>query len=73
MTDLQHCYDLWSSRGAKFITAPKVHATELRCYVRDPQGYRIELGQTARLLGVRACSQNTREPPTSGADENPAI
>jgi hypothetical protein len=27
---------LWSSRGAKFVTEPEVHATELRCYMRDP-------------------------------------
>jgi hypothetical protein len=39
-------YDLWVSRGAKFITEPKVHATELRCYMRDPDGYLIEVGQT---------------------------
>jgi len=39
-------YDLWVSRGAQFITEPKVHATELRCYMRDPDGYLIEVGQT---------------------------
>ena len=44
--DIRHCYDLWTSRGAKFITEPKVHATELRCYMRDPDGYLIEVGQT---------------------------
>ena len=46
VTDIRRCYDLWSSRGAKFITEPKVHATELRCYLRDPDGYLIEVGQT---------------------------
>jgi lactoylglutathione lyase len=46
VTDLKRYYDLWSSRGAKFITEPKVHATELRCYMRDPDGYLIEVGQT---------------------------
>jgi lactoylglutathione lyase len=46
VTDIRRYYDLWSSRGAKFITEPKVHATELRCYVRDPDGYLIEVGQT---------------------------
>ena len=30
VTDISHYYDLWSSRGAKFITEPKVHATELQ-------------------------------------------
>jgi lactoylglutathione lyase len=39
VTDIRRYYDLWSSRGAKFITEPKVHATELRCYMRDPDGY----------------------------------
>ena len=46
VTDIRRCYDVWSSRGAKFITEPKVHATELRCYMRDPDGYLIEVGQT---------------------------
>ena len=46
VTDIRRYYDLWSSRGAKFITEPKVHARELRCYMRDPDGYLIEVGQT---------------------------
>ena len=46
VTDIKRYYDLWSSRGAKFVTEPKVHATELRCYMRDPDGYLIEVGQT---------------------------
>ena len=46
VTDIRHFYKLWSLRGAKFITEPKVHATELRCYMRDPDGYLIEVGQT---------------------------
>ena len=46
VTDIKRYYDLWSSRGAKFITEPKVHAKELRCYMRDPDGYLIEVGQT---------------------------
>jgi lactoylglutathione lyase len=46
VNDIKRYYELWSSRGAKFITEPKVHATELRCYMRDPDGYLIEVGQT---------------------------
>jgi catechol 2,3-dioxygenase-like lactoylglutathione lyase family enzyme len=46
VTDIRRCYDLWSSRGATFITEPKVHKTEVRCYMRDPDGYLIEVGQT---------------------------
>src|SRR5262249_1460030 len=51
VTDIRRYYDLWSSRGARFITEPKVHATELRCYIRDPDGYLIEIGQTTTTAG----------------------
>lgn len=51
VTDIRRYYDLWSSRGAKFITEPKVHATELRCYMRDPDGYLIEVGQPTMTTG----------------------
>jgi catechol 2,3-dioxygenase-like lactoylglutathione lyase family enzyme len=51
VTDIRRYYDLWSSRGAKFITEPKVHAAELRCYMRDPDGYLIEVGQTTMTPG----------------------
>jgi len=46
VVDIQQCYQLWRSRGAQFITEPKQHATEYRCYTRDPDGYLIEVGQT---------------------------
>jgi lactoylglutathione lyase len=46
VVDIQQCYELWRSRGARFITEPKKHATEYRCYMRDPDGYLIEVGQT---------------------------
>jgi lactoylglutathione lyase len=46
VTDIRRYYHLWITRGAKFITEPKIHATELRCYMRDPDGYLIEVGQT---------------------------
>jgi lactoylglutathione lyase len=51
VTDIKRYYDLWSSRGAKFITEPKVHATELRCYMRHPDGCLIEVGQTTMTTG----------------------
>ena len=51
VTDIRRCYDLWTSRGAQFITEPKVHATELRCYMRDPDQYLIEVGQTTMTTG----------------------
>jgi lactoylglutathione lyase len=48
---IRRYYELWSSRGAEFITPPKVHATELRCYMRDPDGHLIEVGQTTMTPG----------------------
>jgi len=51
VTDIRRYYDLWTSRGAQFITEPKVHATELRCYIRDPDQYLIEVGQTTMTTG----------------------
>jgi lactoylglutathione lyase len=51
VTDIRRCCEVWSSRGAKFITEPKVHATEMRCYMRDPDGYLIEVGQTTMTAG----------------------
>jgi len=51
VTDIRRYYDLWSSHGAKFITEPKIHATELRCYMRDPDGYLIKVGQTTMTSG----------------------
>ena len=51
VADIKRCHEVWSSRGAKFITEPKVHATEMRCYMRDPDGYLIEVGQTTTTAG----------------------
>jgi catechol 2,3-dioxygenase-like lactoylglutathione lyase family enzyme len=49
--DIHAVYERWSERGAEFLTPPKRHATELRCYVRDPDGYLIEVGQTTLARG----------------------
>ena len=40
VADIDHCYGIWRSRGAQFITEPRIHANEKRCYMRDPDGYR---------------------------------
>jgi predicted enzyme related to lactoylglutathione lyase len=46
VADIQACYRLWRSRGAKFLTEPKDKDGETRCYIRDPDGYIIEVGQS---------------------------
>ena len=44
--DIAAVYAEWSARGAEFLTEPKQHQYEIRCYVRDPDGHIIEVGQT---------------------------
>jgi hypothetical protein len=49
VADIQKVYDEWKSRGAEFLTPPKQHQTEIRCYMRDPDGYLIEVGQATAM------------------------
>jgi catechol 2,3-dioxygenase-like lactoylglutathione lyase family enzyme len=51
VADIQAVYARWSARGAQFLTRPKQHETEMRCYIRDPDGYLIEVGQTTLPRG----------------------
>src|SRR3974390_3043845 len=51
VTDIQSVYAEWSARGAQFLTPPKQHRYEIRCYIRDPDGYIIEVGQTTDPQG----------------------
>jgi catechol 2,3-dioxygenase-like lactoylglutathione lyase family enzyme len=44
--DIHAVYTEWSARGAQFLTPPKQHEFEIRCYIRDPDGHLIEVGQT---------------------------
>jgi lactoylglutathione lyase len=46
VADIWAYYEEWRKRGAKFLTEPKEHELETRCYMRDPDGYLIEVGQT---------------------------
>lgn len=45
VADIQACYEDWSSKGAEFLTPPQQRQTEIRCYMRDPDGHLIEIGQ----------------------------
>ncbi len=44
--DIEAVYAEWSAKGANFLTPPKHHRYEIRCYIRDPDGHLIEVGQT---------------------------
>lgn len=53
VADIHDVYARWSARGAQFLTPPKVHDAEIRCYLRDPDGHLIEVGQTTSMPGAR--------------------
>jgi catechol 2,3-dioxygenase-like lactoylglutathione lyase family enzyme len=46
VADIHARYADWSAKGAEFLTPPIQHEHEIRCYIRDPDGYLIEVGQT---------------------------
>ena len=46
VADIWACYALWRQRGAEFITEPIPKYGETRCYIRDPDGYIIEVGES---------------------------
>jgi catechol 2,3-dioxygenase-like lactoylglutathione lyase family enzyme len=51
VADIAAAYAEWSARGAEFLTEPKVHAHEIRAYIRDPDGHLIEVGQSTQRPG----------------------
>jgi catechol 2,3-dioxygenase-like lactoylglutathione lyase family enzyme len=62
--DIEAVYTEWSARGAQFLTPPKQHRYETRCYIRDPDGHLIEVGQTTDPGGDWLPAQ--WQPTTSG-------
>ncbi len=45
VADIEAVYAEWSARGAEFLAPPERRKTEIRCYMRDPDGHLIEVGQ----------------------------
>jgi len=50
VANIQACYEEWKAKGAEFLTPPIDRGAEIRCYMRDPDGYLIEVGQSTGLL-----------------------
>ena len=50
VADIQAVYADWTARGAEFLTPPVDHGREIRCYLRDPDGHLIEVGQATGIL-----------------------
>jgi catechol 2,3-dioxygenase-like lactoylglutathione lyase family enzyme len=50
VADIWACYKQWCDKGAVFLSQPlDNHGWEWRCYMRDPDGYLIEVGQYTQL------------------------
>jgi catechol 2,3-dioxygenase-like lactoylglutathione lyase family enzyme len=45
VADIHSAYQQWLARGAEFLTPPIDRGSEIRCYMRDPDGHLIEVGQ----------------------------
>ena len=50
VADIQSVYADWGARGAEFLTPPVDHGREIRCYIHDPDGHLIEVGQATGIL-----------------------
>jgi catechol 2,3-dioxygenase-like lactoylglutathione lyase family enzyme len=48
VVDIEAVYSEWRARGAEFLTPPLQREVEIRCYIRDPDGHLIEIGQTTK-------------------------
>lgn len=65
VADIAAFHEQATAKGARFLTEPLDRKAELRCYVRDPDGYLIEVGQaTGMLEGTFA---DRTDPPGNGA------
>jgi catechol 2,3-dioxygenase-like lactoylglutathione lyase family enzyme len=46
VADCQEAYQALRSKGAKFLTPPHDWGTEVRCFLRDPDGHLVEISQS---------------------------
>lgn len=51
VADISAAYKQWKARGAEFLTPPIDRGAEIRCYMRDPDGFLIEVGQLVGCPG----------------------
>ena len=50
VADIATFYSDAKSKGAQFLTEPLDRKAEIRCYLRDPDGHLIEIGQASGML-----------------------
>jgi catechol 2,3-dioxygenase-like lactoylglutathione lyase family enzyme len=63
VADIQQSYEEWSAKGAEFVTPPIDRGAEIRCYMRDPDGYLIEVGQSTGLLEGHLAKKRPKDLP----------
>jgi catechol 2,3-dioxygenase-like lactoylglutathione lyase family enzyme len=61
--DIRARYEEWKAKGAQFVTAPIDRGAEIRCYMRDPDGYLIEVGQATGLLHGQLAAKRPEDLP----------
>jgi len=52
VADIGAVYEQWKARAAEFLTPPIDRGNEIRCYMRDPDGNLIEVGQLVSRAGL---------------------
>jgi hypothetical protein len=57
VADIEASYGDWLARGAHFLTVPLDRGAEIRCCMRDPDGFLIEVGQAAGLVEGRRAEE----------------
>ena len=63
VANIHACYEQWRGKGAEFLTPPIHRGAEIRCYMRDPDGYMIEVGQSTGLLKGRLADKRPEDLP----------
>jgi catechol 2,3-dioxygenase-like lactoylglutathione lyase family enzyme len=63
VADIDACYRKWRDRGATFLTPPIDRGAEIRCYMRDPDGYLIEVGQATGILSGHLAAKRPEDLP----------
>ena len=63
VADIQARYEEWKAKGAEFVTPPIDRGAEIRCYLRDPDGYLIEVGQSTGMLHGKLATKRPEDLP----------
>jgi len=71
VADIQACYEERKAKGAEFVTPPIDRGAEIRCYMRDRDGYLIEVGQSTGLLRGELAKKRRCRPGTAATSRRP--